>query len=155
MSFLLSQIAEGVRDRIYGPVIRAQDEVQHLEEQRRREEQEAARGPRSCARERHTSDSGVRNKSQYSADTERPLRATPCSTSRISTRVNGGACSSGWNENSRKSSPVRSRSATWRRVNEILDEELGDAETDDEDEGDDDYEDEDDDNDDEDNDDEE
>ena len=36
----LVQIAEGVRDKLYGPVMRAQDDAQRQEERRRREEQE-------------------------------------------------------------------------------------------------------------------
>src|SRR5207245_9452483 len=39
----LVQLAEGVRDQLYGPVMRAQDDAQRLEDQRRREAQEVPR----------------------------------------------------------------------------------------------------------------
>lgn len=39
----LVQLAEGVRDQRYGPVMRAQDDAPRLEDQRRREAQEASR----------------------------------------------------------------------------------------------------------------
>lgn len=45
----LVQIAEGIRDRIYGPVIRAQDDAQRLEQQRR---QEVQLQPRPAAEQR-------------------------------------------------------------------------------------------------------
>jgi hypothetical protein len=39
----LVQLAEGIRDQLYGPAMRAQDEAQRVEDQRREEAQEASR----------------------------------------------------------------------------------------------------------------
>ena len=68
----LVQLAEGVRDQRYGPVMRAQDDAQRLEDQRRREAQEASRrvAERQAneARERQQADARAAALVQYGSD---------------------------------------------------------------------------------------
>ena len=68
----LVQLAEGVRDQRYGPVMRAQDDAQALEDQRRREAQEASRrvAERQAneARERQQADARAAALVQYGSD---------------------------------------------------------------------------------------
>ena len=68
----LVQLAEGVRDQRYGPVMRAQDDAQRLEDQRRREAQEASRRvaeqQATEARERQQAEARAAALVQYGSD---------------------------------------------------------------------------------------
>ena len=70
--WVLVQLAEGVRDQRYGPVMRAQDDAQALEDQHRREAQEASRrvAERQAneARERQQADARAAALVQYGSD---------------------------------------------------------------------------------------
>ena len=68
----LVQLAEGVRDQRYGPVMRAQDDAQRLEDQRRREAQEVSRRvaeqQANEARERQQAEARAAALVQYGSD---------------------------------------------------------------------------------------
>ncbi len=67
----LVRLAEGLREKLYGPVMRAQDEAQRQEEQRRREAQEEARRADQRireARERQEAEDRVSALIQYGTD---------------------------------------------------------------------------------------
>jgi hypothetical protein len=128
----LVQIAEGVREKHYGPVMRAQDDAQRREERRRLEEQEQAqRDADQRARgelERQRAENrrsalleygvgGAREALQEVEDLDEPDRE------RVLQRVEAALAEELTGEESKRDVAAL--------VNEVLDEELGEAEDDD------------------------
>jgi hypothetical protein len=128
----LVQIAEGVRDKHYGPVMRAQDDAQRQEERRRLEEQEQAqrdadqraRGEleRQRAEDRRSAlleygVGGAREALQEVEDLDEADRE------RVLQRVKAALAEELAGEESKRDVAAL--------VNEVLDEELGEAEDDD------------------------
>jgi hypothetical protein len=128
----LVQIAEGVREKHYGPVMRAQDDAQRQEERRRLEEQEQAqRDADQRARgelERRRAENrrsalleygvgGAREALQEVEDLDEPDRE------RVLQRVEAALAEELTGEESKRDVAAL--------VNEVLDEELGEAEDDD------------------------
>jgi len=137
----LVQLAEGVRDQRYGPVMRAHDDAQALEDQRRREAQEASRrvAERQAneARERQQADARAAALVQYGSDfayealqdvgdldEQEQQRLLQRVERELADQLTGG----------------ESKRDVQGLVDTILDEELGEAD-DDENEGDDEYDD--------------